>query len=116
MLLQDMIEKIKLGQIKLFHQAVPDPKDSAVTGKDIYGRLAGFRLVDHGLFIAGIIHDLAPKATIECIRVLNDFGVGTFETLTTALQHINNRMSETGDQKGDLFGKPVVINLSLVVG
>ncbi len=86
------------------------PPERVVTGKDIYGRHIGFPLEDHGLFIAGIIRDLAPEANIECIRVLNDFGVGDFLTLHTALNQISDRMSN-----GDLQGKPVVINLSLVI-
>jgi subtilisin family serine protease len=73
---------------------------------------------DHGLFIAGIIRDLAPNANVECIRVLNDWCVGDGATLTKALEDIQNRMSQinpdTGKQ-GDLYKKPVVINLSLVI-
>ena len=81
-----------------------------VTGKDIYGRHVGFSMQDHGLFIEGIVRDLAPEANIECIRVINDFGVGDINTLHAALKKIYDRMS-----KGDLQDKPVVINLSLVV-
>src|SRR2546421_3941116 len=65
----------------------------------------------HGLFIAGIVHDVAPKAKIECIRVLNDYGVGDLDTLVNTLSGIYYRML-----KGDLIGKPMVINLSLVMG
>jgi Subtilase family len=89
---------------------VPDPSLSAMTGKDIYGQLVGFPMVDHGLCIAGIVRDLAPDANIECMRVLNDYGVGTLDTLINALQSIQARM-----EGGDLHQKPVVINLSLVV-
>jgi hypothetical protein len=112
LLLQDMAEQIKLENIKIDYREVPDPAQTAVTGKDIYGRLAGFPMADHGLFIAGIVHDLAPKAKIECIRVLNDYGVGDLNTLADALYGIYNRMSKGGN----LFEKPVVINLSLVMG
>jgi hypothetical protein len=90
---------------------VPDPSLSAMTGKDIYGKLVGFSMADHGLCIAGIVRDLAPDANIECIRVLNDYGVGTLDTLVHALQSIQARMA----QGGDLHQKLVVINLSLVV-
>ena len=97
-------------------QFIPDivegtPPERVVTGKDIYGRHGGFPMEDHGLFIAGILRDLAPEANIECIRVLNDFGVGDICTLYDVLIEIYDRMSEGGD----LHGKPVVINLSLVV-
>ena len=96
----------------------------AGTGKDIYGKLVGFRMPDHGLFVAGIIRDLAPDAQIECIRVLNDFCAGSTQTLIEVLNGIGNRMSpvnpDTG-KAGDLYDtskkqpKPVVINLSLVI-
>lgn len=91
--------------------AVPDPAQSAMTGKDIYGRLVGFPMEDHGLSIAGIVRDLAPGANIECIRVLNDYGVGDTNTLYKALEYIRQRMLPGKD----LYEKPVVINMSLVV-
>lgn len=101
-----------------FNKEIPGPEQSATTGKDIYGRLVGFPMADHGLAIAGIVRDLAPDANIECIRVLNDFGVGDVRSLAHALIDIYNRMSpknsDTG-QEGVLHNKPVVINLSLVV-
>ena len=87
------------------------PQD-VVTGKDLYGRLAGFPLVDHGVTVAGIVRDLAPNANIECIRVLNDYGVGDLKTLFNAWMYILHRLMEGGD----LHKKPVVINMSLVIG
>lgn len=96
----------------------PGPK-LPMTGKDIYGRLVGFEMPDHGLFIAGIVRDLAPGATIECMRVLSDCCVGNLATLTKALELIHNRMSRQNPDanftQGDLYQKPVVINMSLVV-
>ncbi len=94
-----------------FNAEVPGPSQSAVTGKDVYGQLVGFPMADHGLSIAGIVRDLAPDANIECIRVLNDYGVGTLSTLMDALKSIQARMGKDGD----LYQRPVVINLSLVV-
>ena len=45
----------------------------------------GYKMVDHGLFIAGIIHSIVPKATIHLIEVLNQFGVGDLETIAHGL-------------------------------
>ena len=45
----------------------------------------GYEMTDHGLFIAGIIHSIVPKATIHLIEVLNQFGVGDLETLARGL-------------------------------
>lgn len=96
----------------------PGPK-LPKTGKDIYGRLVGFDMPDHGLFIAGIVRDLAPGATIECMRVLSDYCVGDLATLTKALELIHNRMlrqnPDTKFTQGDLYKRPVVINMSLVI-
>lgn len=81
------------------------------TGKDVYGEHFVEKIPDHGLFIAGIVHDIAPNAEIECIRVLYENCAGDLDMLTQALQYIHNRMS----QGRDLYQKPVVINMSLVI-
>src|SRR5262249_23700241 len=47
-----------------------------------------YPMTDHGLFIAGIVHSLAPNAHIHLIRVLNDYGVGTIETLARGLDAV----------------------------
>ncbi len=98
------------------YQILPDVLDvpsphMPETGKDLYGRLIGFHMADHGLFEAGIIHDIAPDANVECIRVLNDFCVGDVSVLIHALDGIHTRLMPDGD----LYGKPVVVNLSLVI-
>ncbi len=80
-------------------------------GKDVYGHHEIMKTTDHGLFIAGIIHDIVPKAQIEVIRVLDDYAVGDLNMFLHALQYIRNRMT----QGGDLYQKPVVINMSLVI-
>ena len=91
---------------------------NASVGKDVYGEHYPILMPDHGLFIAGIVRDIAPNANIECIRVLNDLCVGDMSKLVGALWRIYNRMlsvnPDTG-QVGDLYQKPVVINLSLVI-
>ncbi len=94
-----------------------DNPQQPATGRDICGKLSGYDVRDHGLFVAGIIRDIAPSATIECIRVLNDFGVGLVSVLIEALEGIHHRMSpldpNTG-KEGDLYNKPVIINMSMV--
>ena len=44
-----------------------------------------YPMPDHGLFVAGIIHSIAPKAQIHLIEGLNTYGVGTFETFANAI-------------------------------
>lgn len=41
---------------------------------------------DHGLFVAGLVHAVAPDSQIELIQVLNEEAVGTLDTLNYALR------------------------------
>jgi hypothetical protein len=89
-----------------------DPPIPALhVGKDVYGRHYAFKMADHGLFIAGIVHDIAPHARVECVRVMNEYCVGDSNLFLNALSYIYNRMSPGGD----LYQRPVVINLSSVM-
>ena len=92
-------------------QEIGDTHGSFV-GKDVYGRHYPIRLEDHGLFIAGVVRDLAPRAHIECIRVLDDLCVGDLNVIVDALEQIYFRKALSS---GDLYGKAVVVNLSLVI-
>src|SRR5579859_126503 len=78
------------------------------TGRDLYKVLYGFQMPDHGLTIAGMIRSLAPGAQIECVRVLNDYGVSRASELIQALNDIHVRIPT-------LTEKQVVINMSLVM-
>ncbi|MBA3943860.1 MAG: S8/S53 family peptidase [Herpetosiphonaceae bacterium] len=75
-------------------------------------RLAGYQLkdhryvmADHGLFVAGIIHTLAPQANLHLIEVLNPYGVGDLESIALGLWRLTKRQSQ----------RPLLINCSLVV-
>lgn len=63
---------------------------------------------DHGLFVAGLVHVVAPESEIHLIRVLNDKAQGDLGTLVDALELFKER---TLDDRGTLRG--TVINLSL---
>ncbi len=119
LLLLDVAENVKFHHNRLPASLEEPGPSHPATGKDINGKLIGFRMPDHGLFVAGIIRDLAPHARIECVRVLNDFCVGDLPTLSKALETIQHRMSpqdpDNNNLPGDLVGKPVVINMSLVI-
>lgn len=89
-----------------------DPNIPALAvGKDVYGRHFAFKMADHGLFIAGIIHDISPHARVECIRVMGDFCVGDSDLFLKAMYYIQDRLLPGGD----LYQRPVVINMSLVM-
>jgi len=64
------------------------------------------QLRDHGLFVSGIIHQLAPTATpISLIQVLNDNGVGTIDSLASGV--------EKAIQITENSSNPLVVNMSL---
>ena len=62
---------------------------------------------DHGLFIAGIIHVIAPASEIRLVRVLNDYGQGDMFSLCHALHAFISGQAA--------LGRRGVINLSLGV-
>ena len=89
-------------------------KTKLVTGLDIYGNSYWYNMKDHGLFITGIVRDVAQGANIWYKRLLNDYGAFDTLTLIDALKHIQELMNKSPED-GGLLGKPVVINLSLGV-
>lgn len=64
-----------------------------------------YDMTNHGLFVAGIIHSIAPAAEIHLYEVLNPEGVGDLISLADGLSKISNSFP----------GKQVVINCSLVL-
>lgn len=61
--------------------------------------------IDHGTFIAGIIHTLAPSIKLHLIEVLNARGVGTIEKVALGLQKARD--------DAQAQGKRLVVNMSL---
>ncbi|GCF09177.1 S8/S53 family peptidase [Dictyobacter arantiisoli] len=60
------------------------------TGHDISQQARYYLMPDHGLFVSGIIRDLAPRAQIRLVRALNDFGgndLYSFYAILTDLEH-----------------------------
>jgi hypothetical protein len=116
LLLIDLVECVTFKYYDLPDYIDKPSPTQVATGKDISGLLEGYEMPDHGLFVAGIVHDLAPKAQIECIRVLNDKGVGDGQMLVKVFQDILKRMAppSNGKRAGDLYKKHIVINMSLV--
>lgn len=112
-LLQDIVSNVTFSYNDL-PDILNNPGDEQpVIGKDVYGRQIGFPMPDHGIFVAGIVRDLAPGAHVECIRVLNDFGGGNATGLMYALEHIQNRLQHI-EGTGSPLNLPLVVNLSLV--
>ena len=80
-----------------------------------YDRYSGDSLEDqdisnHGLFVAGLVHAVAPSSEIYLIRVLEDDGCGSLSGINSSIQSF---IDKTLQEKGTLEG--TVINLSLGV-
>jgi hypothetical protein len=66
-----------------------------------------YLMPDHGLFVAGIIHTLAPEAELYLYEVLNPYGVGCLETIARGLCEALKNPA--------IKGHPLIINCSLVL-
>ncbi len=64
-----------------------------------------YNMADHGLFAAGVIHAIAPQARLHLVEVLNQYGVGTLESVAAGFE----KLAEPGRNL------PQVINCSLVL-
>ena len=51
-----------------------------------------YKLTDHGLFVAGIVHSIAPKADIHLIEAMNHCGVGDFMSIVQGLQKVRTEI------------------------
>jgi subtilisin family serine protease len=68
--------------------------------------LGEFAMVDHGLFVAGIIRHLAPAAEVHLLRVLGDDGVGDLFGIISTLAQLP-RVLQTSDKRR------LIVNMSL---
>jgi hypothetical protein len=87
----------------------PNHDDPHYTNRDKYN------VSDHGLFIAGIIHTLAPTANIYLVEVLNQFGIGSIESITAGIQAINAGLMRNNTPTIDT-SLPLIVNCSLCIG
>lgn len=67
-----------------------------------------YATADHGLFVAGIIKEIAPRAEIHVIRVMDRAGVGDLHALACALEDI------VAWKRSDSIRK-MIVNLSLTI-
>ncbi len=73
------------------------------TGPKVHANLA-----DHGLFIAGIIHEIAPNAVVRVYRIFNRWGCSTTELVVKAVRLAMYDAAQDGN--------PLVINCSFTIG
>jgi hypothetical protein len=74
-----------------------------------------YLMTDHGLFVAGIIHSIAPQAELHLFQVLNRYGVGDLLSITQALEKIRDD-DETFPKDRLLVNLSLTINLPLEEG
>jgi Subtilase family len=78
------------------------------TGRNQTNESRFYSLPDHGLSVAGLVRDVAPRARIRMIRVLNDFGGGDLYSLFACLTDLERELVAGRMHR-------LIINLSLTI-
>lgn len=78
------------------------------TGRDAHNEDRYYFMPDHGIFVSGLIRDIASRARIRLIRILNDFGGGDLHNLFAALTDLEQEMVSGAIRR-------LVINLSVTI-
>lgn len=68
-----------------------------------------YPVADHGIFIAGIVRQIAPQARLHLIEVLNRYGVGTLESVANGFAEVARRRGSADDGGQSVY----LINCSL---
>jgi hypothetical protein len=106
-LLQQLVADLRNenGSFEIEYDRYPIIGD-ACTGLDFYGDPRYYFMPDHGVFVSGLIRDIAPRARIRLIRILNDFGAGDIYNLFAALTDLEQEVISGSIRR-------LVVNLSL---
>lgn len=106
-LLQQLVADLRNenGSFEIEYDRYPIIGD-ACTGLDFYGDPRYYFMPDHGVFVSGLIRDIAPRARIRLIRILNDFGAGDIYNLFAALTDLEQEVIAGSIRR-------LVVNLSL---
>jgi len=78
------------------------------SGRDRDGDAKYYSMPDHGISVAGLIRDVAPRTRIRLIRILNDYGGCDLYNLFAALTDLERELVSGSIRR-------LVINLSLTV-
>ena len=73
-------------------------------------------VVDHGLYISGLIHEAAPQAQIRLIRVLNDYGIGDLQSILIGVQTVASNPDTLAKLLNIDPQRHIVVNMSLGFG
>ncbi|GCE11911.1 S8 family peptidase [Tengunoibacter tsumagoiensis] len=94
------------GSFQIEYDRYPLTND-VCSGRDQAGDARYYVVPDHGLTVAGLVRDVAPRAQIRLIRILNDFGGGDLYALYAALTDLEREIVAGSIRR-------LVINLSLI--
>lgn len=97
------------GPLKLH----PASSDDLFRMRAVHLRDHNYNMTDHGLFVSGIIHTIAPLAEIHLYEVLNSEGVGDLVTIFNALFNIVAEQVREYERTGSV--PSLVVNCSLVL-
>jgi hypothetical protein len=78
------------------------------TGRTLTYESGFYSMPDHGLSVAGLVRDVAPRARIRMIRVLNEFGGGDLYGLFACLTDLERELVAGRVRR-------LIINLSLTI-
>ncbi len=108
-LLQNLAENLRRenGSFAIEYDRYP-LTDQVHGGRDLNGDPRYYRIPDHGLFLAGLIRDIAPRVPIRLIRMLNDYGGSDLYTLYAVLSDLERELSNGSIAR-------LVLNLSITI-
>jgi hypothetical protein len=72
-----------------------------------------YTMSDHGLFVAGIIHTIAPAAELHLYEVLNSQGTGDLESIARGLWKVADEQYKVWKETGNF--QRLVVNCSLML-
>jgi Subtilase family len=72
-----------------------------------------YKMNSHGLFVAGLIHTIAPAAELHLYEVLNPYGVGDLESIARGLLRVAEEQYQIMINTGQV--RPLIISCSLVL-
>jgi hypothetical protein len=90
----------------------PASYDDLLRMRSVHLEKHNYKMTDHGLFVAGIIHTIAPSAEIHLYEVLNPDGVGDLESIAMGLWNVAEEQYRL--MQGGL-ARQLVVNCSLVL-
>jgi hypothetical protein len=73
-------------------------------------------VVDHGLYISGLVHEAAPRAQIRLIRVLNDYGIGDLQSILIGVETVAGNPDTLAKLLNIDPQRRIVVNMSLGFG